>query len=80
MAVMSIICSRRSQIAAGFEARLAMLADRGDIFFDRKLHRRYTSCNYSVAVKVGNEWRFFDRVCLTFHSVCFVGKRKASKR
>ncbi len=47
-------------IAAGLEARLAMLADRGDTFFDPGFTHSYFLRNYSVAVKVGAEWRFFD--------------------
>ena len=46
--------------AAGFEARIAMLPDRGDIFFDPNFTHSYFLRAYSIAVKVGAEWRFFD--------------------
>jgi hypothetical protein len=47
-------------VAAGFEARIAMLPDRGDTFFDPSFTHEYFLTNYTVAVKVGAEWRFFD--------------------
>jgi hypothetical protein len=46
--------------AAGFDARVAMIPDRGDIFFDPNFTHSYFLRTYSVAVKVGTEWRFFD--------------------
>ena len=46
--------------AAGFEARVAMLGDRGDMFFDPNFTHDYFLRGYSIAVKVGSEWRFFD--------------------
>jgi hypothetical protein len=46
--------------AAGFEARLANLADRGDSFFDASFADDYFIRTYNIAVRVGDEWRFFD--------------------
>ena len=46
--------------AAGFEVRSAALSDRGDIFFDKNFTYYYFLRGLDVAVKVGNEWRFFD--------------------
>ena len=50
--------------AAGFEARLAHLADRSDIFFSPNelelLLSLYFMRSYNIAVRVDNAWRFFD--------------------
>ena len=46
--------------AAGFDARVAMTADRGDIFFDASFADDYFIRSINVAVRVGTEWRFFD--------------------
>ena len=46
--------------AAGLEARVALLPDRGDIFFDPNFTHGYFLRGYSIAVKVGTDWRFFD--------------------
>jgi hypothetical protein len=47
-------------IAAGFDARLAELADRSDIFFDPNFTNPYFMVTSDIAVKVGDGWRFFD--------------------
>lgn len=47
-------------IAAGFDARVANLADRSDIFLDRRFPDDYFMRVYDIAVKVGDEWRFYD--------------------
>ena len=47
-------------MAAGFEARVTKLCDRGNIFFDPNFTHDYFMRRYNVAVKVGNDWRFFD--------------------
>ncbi|HET6671682.1 MAG TPA: DUF3857 domain-containing protein [Pyrinomonadaceae bacterium] len=47
-------------IAAGFEARVANLADRSDIFLDRGFSDEYFLRTYDIAVKVGDQWRFYD--------------------
>ena len=46
--------------AAGFDARVARLADRSDTFFDVKFTSTYFLRAYNIAVKVGTEWKFFD--------------------
>lgn len=46
--------------AAGFESRVVRLASRGEIFFDQNFPDAYLLSSYNIAVKVGNEWRFFD--------------------
>jgi hypothetical protein len=46
--------------AAGFDARYAMLADRSKVFFDPGQKDYYFLDCYNIAVRVGNEWRFFD--------------------
>lgn len=47
-------------IAAGFDARLALVSDRSDIFFDPAFANRYFISSYHIAVKVGDGWRFYD--------------------
>ena len=47
-------------IAAGFDVRIANLADRSDIFFDPTFPDDYFLKAYDMAVKVGSEWRFYD--------------------
>jgi hypothetical protein len=46
--------------AAGFEARIVRVANRGVIFFDPTFPDAYLLSAYDIAVRVGNEWRFFD--------------------
>ena len=50
--------------AAGFDARVAHLADRSDIFFSPDgfdfLLNLYFMRSYNIAVRVENGWRFFD--------------------
>lgn len=46
--------------AAGFDARVANLADRGDIFFDPSFPDSYFIRTFNIAVRFGDEWRFFD--------------------
>jgi hypothetical protein len=46
--------------AAGIEARMARIPNRGDTFFDRRRTTTYFIENFSVAVKVGDQWTFFD--------------------
>lgn len=47
-------------IAAGFDVRMANLADRSDVFFDRGFADDYFINSYDIAVRVGETWRFFD--------------------
>jgi hypothetical protein len=50
--------------AAGFDARLAKICDRGDIFFDARFAdafvRLYFMRSSNIAVNIDNKWRFFD--------------------
>ena len=46
--------------AAGFDARIAFLADRSETFFDRSLPVSYFLNSVVVAVHVNETWRFFD--------------------
>ena len=46
--------------AAGFDARMARIADRSDFFFDRGRPTTYFLEIYSVAVKSNDHWIFFD--------------------
>lgn len=47
-------------IAAGFDARVGELGDRGDIFFDPSFTNAYFMNRHVIAVKDGENWRFFD--------------------
>ena len=47
-------------IAAGFDARIVRLSDRGDTFFDKAFPDDYFIQSYDIAVKVGDGWRFYD--------------------
>lgn len=47
-------------IAAGFDARVVRLADRSDVFLDRRFPDAYFVQAYDIAVKVGDQWRFYD--------------------
>ncbi len=47
-------------MSAGFDARYAVLSDRSQKFFDPSFANRYFMKAYNVAVKVGDQWRFFD--------------------
>jgi uncharacterized protein DUF3857 len=47
-------------IASGFDARVARLSDRGDTFFDKSFPDDYFIQTYDIAVKVGDDWRFYD--------------------
>jgi hypothetical protein len=46
--------------AAGFDVRPIALSDRSRIFFDRGFPDPYFLGGMSIAVKIGEEWRFFD--------------------
>ena len=47
-------------IAAGFDARIVNLSDRSEIFFDKDFADDYFIQTFDIAVKVGDEWRFYD--------------------
>ena len=46
--------------AQGFDVRVARLGDRGDYPFDRAFLNAYFLGTMDIAVKVGNQWRFYD--------------------
>jgi hypothetical protein len=46
--------------AAGFDARMSSVANRGDVFFNKELANSYFIDPAHVAVKVGDKWRFYD--------------------
>jgi hypothetical protein len=46
--------------AAGFDARVIRVSDRGDLFFSQNLADEYFLDVGDVAVKVGDDWKFFD--------------------
>jgi hypothetical protein len=46
--------------AAGFDARYAKMADRGQFFFNHTMAQSYFLRAYEVAVKLDDHWRFFD--------------------
>ena len=47
-------------LAAGFDARVVNLSDRSDIFFDRAFADDYFIQTFDIAVKIGDQWRFYD--------------------
>ena len=46
--------------AAGFEARLARLANRSTFLFDPLMRSAFFLNSYDIAVKVNNQWKFYD--------------------
>jgi hypothetical protein len=46
--------------AAGFDARIALSPDRGDVFFDKTIPNAYFIDPRNVAINVGGTWKFFD--------------------
>ena len=46
--------------AAGFDGRIVLVPDRGDIFFDKATPNAYFMGPRNVAVNVGGGWKFFD--------------------
>lgn len=46
--------------AAGFEARVVNLGDRGDMFLDKTFADDYFIQTYDIVVKVNDQWRFYD--------------------
>jgi hypothetical protein len=47
-------------IAAGFEVRVVNLGDRSDIFLDQSFPNEYFIQSYDIAVRIGEQWRFYD--------------------
>lgn len=46
--------------AAGFDSRMVLVPDRGDIFFDKSLPSSYFLYPSNIGVNVGGTWKFFD--------------------
>lgn len=46
--------------AAGFDARPVLLSSRGDIFFDPTFANTYFLHPTDIAIKIGDEWRFYN--------------------
>jgi len=46
--------------AAGFDARIAMSPDRGQLFFNKSIANGYFIEPTSIAVKFGDQWKFFN--------------------
>lgn len=46
--------------AAGLDARVALLPDRGDFFFDPSFPDDYFISDADIAVKIGEDWRVLD--------------------
>ena len=46
--------------AAGFDARIVLSPDRGDMFFDKGMPNSYFIDPQNVAVNVGGTWKFFN--------------------
>jgi len=47
-------------MAAGFDVHLAMASDRSDKFFDKNFLDPYFLPAFNIAVRVGDNWQFFD--------------------
>jgi hypothetical protein len=46
--------------ASGFDARIVLAPDRGDMFFDKGIPNSYFLNPTSIAVNVGGTWKFFN--------------------
>lgn len=46
--------------ASGFDARIVLAPDRGDLFFDKSIANGYFIDPMNIAVKVGGNWKFFN--------------------
>ena len=46
--------------AAGFDARIVLAPDRGDLFFNKDLPNAYFVDPQNIAVNVGGTWKFFN--------------------
>jgi len=46
--------------ASGYDARIVLAPDRGDIFFDKDMPMSYFIDPMNIAVKVGDNWKFFN--------------------
>ena len=46
--------------ASGYDARIVLAPDRGDLFFDKGMPNSYFIDPMNIAVKVGDNWKFFN--------------------
>jgi len=46
--------------ASGFDARIVLAPDRGDLFFDKSIANSAFIYPMNIAVKVGKDWKFFN--------------------
>ena len=46
--------------ASGFDARIVLAPDRGDMFFDKSIPNGYFLDPSNIAVNVGGQWQFFN--------------------
>lgn len=46
--------------ASGFDARIVLAPDRGDLFFDKSISNAYFLEPSNIAVRVGDDWKFFN--------------------
>jgi Domain of Unknown Function with PDB structure (DUF3857) len=46
--------------ATGFNARIVVAPDRGDMFFDRRIPDKYFITPSNIAINVGGTWKFFN--------------------
>lgn len=46
--------------ASGYDARIVLAPDRGDLFFDKSIPNSYFIDPMNIAVKVGGNWKFFN--------------------
>jgi hypothetical protein len=46
--------------AAGFDARIVLAPDRGDMFFDKRIPDAYFVQPSNIAVNIGGTWKFFN--------------------
>ena len=45
--------------AAGYDARIVLAPNRGDFFFDKSIPNSYFLAHSYIALRVGDEWRFY---------------------
>ena len=46
--------------AAGYDARIVLAPDRGDLFFDKSIANAYFLEPSNIAVRIGDQWKFYN--------------------
>jgi hypothetical protein len=46
--------------AAGFDARVVLAPDRGDLFFDKSVANSYFLMPSNIAIRLGDSWKFYN--------------------